>query len=206
MQFEAAGLPRDGGDVARAQPCAGHDADPAGRLRDQRGQYIGTGVGAGLAAGRQHPLAAQPDHLLQRRRQIARGIEGTVEGHLQRAGRAQQFAAQRQVDIALRIQRTDHHALAAQRAALGDVAQHQLGFQRVVVEIPRTRPHQHEQRNCQALAGDGDAGKRRRGTAFGKVVEQFDAICTTGLRGQRRSHRIAGDLQRQARAHACVLV
>ncbi|MNM36832.1 hypothetical protein D3C81_475500 [compost metagenome] len=82
MQFEAAGPPRHGGDVARAKAGASHDADPAARLCDQRGQYVGTGFGAGLATGGQHPLAAQPDHLFQRRRQIARGIERTVEGHL----------------------------------------------------------------------------------------------------------------------------
>jgi len=129
-----------------------------------------------------------------------------MEGHLQRPGGLHQFTAQRQVDTALHIQRTDHHAIAAERAALRDVTQHQFGFQRVVVEVARAWPHQHEQRNRQALAGHRDAGERRRGAALGQVVEQLDAVGTAGLGGQRRGRRVAGDFQSEPRAHVWVLV
>ncbi|KAG1531822.1 hypothetical protein G6F50_016489 [Rhizopus delemar] len=61
-------------------------------------------------------------------------------------------------------------------------------------------------RNRQAFAGDRDAGERRRGATLGQVVEQFDAVGAAGLRGQRRGHRVAGDLQAEARAHVWVLV
>ncbi|MCY1452508.1 hypothetical protein D9M71_694320 [compost metagenome] len=130
-----------------------------------------------------------------------------MEGDADGAGGRDQLAAQRGVNVAVRVQRADHHAVATQLPALRDVTQHDVGFQGVVTEVTRARADQHEQRNPQPIPRHCDAAVGGCGAALGQVVEELDAIRTALLRRQGRCNGVRRYLEgAPLHAQVCSLV
>ncbi len=114
-----------------------------------------------------------------------------MERHTQRSCSSNQSAAAR-IDRTIGIQRTDHHAIAAQPRAGFDIPLHDVEFGIVVEKVTTTRPDQHVDRHAHAIAYHCKHTVGWRNAAFGEAAAQLNAVGTTFLRGQRRGQRAGG--------------
>ena len=100
------------------------------------------------------------------------------------ASRADQGAAAC-VDAALRIERADDDAVAAERDAGLDVALHRFELEVGVDEVAAARPDQHVDRQAHTVARQGDLRMCRCQAAEFERAAQFDAIGAAFLCGER---------------------
>lgn len=148
---------------------------------------------AGFLAGGQHPVDAEPDQGLERCEGVARHVEGAVEGHRQRPCRGDEPGRALGIDVALGVEKPDHHAIGTFGLGGGDIGQHDRIFVIVEQEVAAARPDDHLKADAGYFSRRADEAEARRGAAFEKIGAELDALRARILGGAHAGDRIHAD-------------
>ena len=96
-------------------------------------------------------------------------------------GQIGQLTGALHIHSAIAVQDAEHHAVHAQIFADRDVLLHDPELQVAVAEIAAAWPDHHHDADVQHLPGRLDGAHTRGGAPLEQVVDQLDAVSTTGL-------------------------
>ncbi len=151
------------GGVVLVDATTGHDRDATCRLSDGSGEVRAAVPGVLALAGGEDALDAEADQCLQCTRRIAADIPRAVEGERQSARGLLPCQDRRFVDVALRRERADHHAMDAALAGMRDIGGHDGDLVGIIDERAAAEPDDREDGNPERLhGGDEHAVARRR--------------------------------------------
>jgi len=157
-------------------------------------------------ARREHAIEAEGDDVFERLREIARHVEGAMEGCFHRASKSEKFRVAPPVDRPIFIEDAEDDAIGAQGLGSRDIVLHGSEFAIGVDEVAPARTDHNEEIDGDEVADSGNHARAGRESVFVERSAEFDALGALAGRDLGRFDAVDADFERDGSGHLNLMI
>jgi hypothetical protein len=173
MNFTHSGAIENPSHIRCSDGAAGHHNNPPLRRSYEARNHVGSFLGSRNATRRKNAIRTCADHVLERGKQVGRGVKGTVKSDFQRPRELNQLLGPGHIDAPVRAKYSKDHSIYTELLRKGNVPFHNLELIGRIAEISGPRANEDMQCDCRPFASHGNQAGRRSDPTFGKTAAQF---------------------------------